>query len=167
MKWIMTLLIAFTFPIVAVAAPASGGPLSFEHGKGQLLKGGDTHINLWLPGFLIRSIGKAALKEESERKFLTLMPGNTHVKVLTGRKMTEARMNPSIRRYRKRLTRGRYREMAGLRTGDLDIGIAIKRKRNGKIKFMILLHSRDTFAFLKSKTRFSPRDLALLLQEFS
>jgi hypothetical protein len=116
---------------------------------------------------LIRSIGKAALKEESKRKFLTLMPGNTHIKMLTGSKMTEAAMNRGSRHYRKRLTRGRYREMAGLRKGDLDLGIAIKRKRNGKIKFIMLLHNKDTFVFLKSKTRFSPRDLAMLLQEFS
>jgi len=167
MKWIMTLLIAFTFPIVTVAAPRAGGPLSFELRNVQVQKEDGTHINLWLPGFLLRSIGKAVLKEESERKLLAWMPGNTHVKVLTGSKMSEARMNPSIRRYRKRLTRGRYREMAGFRAGDLDIGIAIKRKRNGKIKFMILLHERDTFVFLKSKTRLSPRDLASLLQEFS
>ena len=165
-KWLMTLLIAFTFPIVTVAAPVAGGPLSVEHREGPQKKEG-THINLWIPGFLIRSIGKAALKEESKRKFLTLMPGNTHIKMLTGSKMTEVAMNRGIRHYRKRLTRGRYREMAGLRKGDLDLGIAIKRKRNGKIKFIMLLHNKDTFVFLKSKTRFSPRDLAMLLQEFS
>ncbi len=167
MKWITALLIALTFPIVTVAAPHAGGPLSFEHCTGDPQKTDGTHINVWIPGFLIRQIGKAALKEEGEKKILALMPGNTHVKVLTGKKMTATRMNPSIRRYRKRLSRGHYRKLAGLRTGGMDIGIAVKRKRNGKIKFMMLLHGKDTFAYLKSKTRFAPRELASLLQNFS
>jgi|GEM_PF-2580886 len=167
MKWIPILLIFFTFPIVTVAASPMGGPLSFQDHLMDVPKKEGSHINVWIPGLLIRQMGKVALKEANERRILSLMPGNTHIKVLTGNKMTPARMTPSIRRYKKRLSRGSYLELAGLRTGSRNIGIAMKRKRNGNIKFMILIHDKDTFAFLKSKTRFSPQELVSLLQRFS
>ncbi len=166
-KRIQLILFILIFPIVTVASPSLGKPLSFEKGMSSPKKDKGTHINVWIPGFLFKSIGKLVSSKDKESELLQLLPGNTHLKVLSGGKKEVGRTARNERKYDRCIKRGRYQKMIGFKSKGKELNVATRRKRNGKVKVILVFNTNNTFVYLKSKGRLSPEKLAAIAKRFS
>ena len=130
-----------------------------------------TKLNLWIPGFLIRTVGNIAGHDQDDddaymaSQMLSKL-GDINVCIREG-KYYDRRADAKITRKLNRLQEKNYEDLVSVKSDGTTVKLSIRQNKKGKIKNVaaVIDDGNETFVYCKVHCRLSENDLQQLVAE--
>ncbi len=125
-------------------------------------------VNFAIPGFAIKIGAKIARKhveEESVKEALKLAKGIRGLKVMV-MEDNHGVSKTSYRRLSGKVAKGSFERLITVQSGEENIDIFIREKKDKIRNLLILVHTEDEFVFLSLKTKLKLEEISKVIKTF-